>query len=143
MKKESSFATLVLVFIIWLLIVLGCKNNDLLSNSQQSQNAPSQSGSPTTTGSGLSASEAKITKQEFGDKWPFTVDEGILACKGTSSFGEVTFTANGKTYAVNGAARGTKKYIPADEIWADNPSPLGGPKKDIGPIIERGLKLCR
>jgi hypothetical protein len=140
LKNNSSLITLASVFILWLALVLGCKSNGVVSNSQPSQNSNSQGRS--SESSTRSPSEVKITKQEFGTKWPLTVDEGVLACKGRGGVGEVVFTTNGKTYAVNGIAKGTKKYIPIDEIWANNPS-VSGLKKDIGPIIERGLKLCQ
>jgi Protein of unknown function (DUF2511) len=102
---------------------------------------------PASGGSGaaqpqLSPNEIKISKQDFGNDWPFTVSEGVLACKGSGGAGEVVFTANGASYAVNGVAKGTKKYRPIEEVGAENPS-LPGTKKNIGPIIERGLKLCR
>ena len=144
LKNNSSLVTLALVFILWLALVLGCKSNGVVSNSLQSPNSNSQaqSSESSKTEKSLSPSEVKITKQEFGAKWPLTVDEGILACKGRGGVGEVIFMANGKTYAVNGTAKSAKKYIPIDEIWADNPS-VSGLKKDIGPIIERGLKLCQ
>jgi hypothetical protein len=29
-----------------------------------------------------------------------------------------------------------------DAIWADDPSSLGGPKKDIGRVVDEGLALC-
>lgn len=137
MKKDPPLVTLAFVFSLWLVLVLGCKSNGVTSNSRQSQNTPQA-----TTERRLSPSEVKITKQEFGEKWPLTVDEGILACKGKGGFGEVIFKANGKTYAVNGIAMGTKKYIPVDEIWANDPS-ASVLKKNIGPIIDRGLKLCQ
>ena len=100
------------------------------------------SGGSSTAQPKLSPNETKISKQEFGNDWPFTVDEGILACKGSGGVGEVVFTANGASYAVNGVAKGTKKYRPIEEVWAENPT-VPGTKKNIGPIIERGLKLCR
>ncbi|MDQ3802462.1 MAG: YebY family protein [Acidobacteriota bacterium] len=65
-----------------------------------------------------------------------------MACHGRNGVGAVIFTADGRTYAVNGIARGTKKYREVEEIWLDNPS-IPGAKRDIGPIIERGLKLCK
>ena len=80
-----------------------------------------------------------ITKMDFGDKWPFTVNEGRLECEGFA----VIFHANGKAYGVNGAATGQKKYSDIKEIWADDPKyPDMNIKIDIGPIIEKGLKLC-
>ena len=51
--------------------------------------------------------EVKITREELGNSWPFTASEGTLACHG----GEVVFTANSKTYAVNGMTASSKKSI--------------------------------
>jgi hypothetical protein len=100
------------------------------------------SGGSSTVQPQLSPNETKISKQEFGSDWPFTVDEGILACKGSRGVAEVVFTANGLSYAVNGTAKGAKKYRPVEEVWAENPS-LPGTKKNLSSIIDRGLKLCR
>src|SRR5919205_2500571 len=82
-----------------------------------SHQQPTSSGSSTAQPQ-ISPNEAKINKQEFGKDWPFTVDEGILACKGSGGASEVIFMANGATYAVNGVAKATKKYRPIDEVWA-------------------------
>lgn len=75
-----------------------------------------------------------ISSQEFGDAWPFTVSQGILVCKGSSGIGEVVFIANGKEYAVNGVAMANRKYRKIEEIYD------GG---SLGPIINRGLELCK
>lgn len=97
--------------------------------------------------SGCGSDGTKITSAEYGDKWPFTVNEGILSCKDTGSVVgstrmlEVTLTANGVTYALNGTAKQNTNYANVDPIWANNPS-LPGTKKDIGPIIDRGLQLA-
>jgi hypothetical protein len=107
------------------------------SSPQQSTSGGSSSSQPQ-----IAPNEIRIARQDFGNAWPFTVEEGVLSCKGKGGVGEVVLTANGTTYALNGVAKGTKKYRPIDDIWAENPS-LAGTKKDIGPIIERGLKLCK
>ena len=142
MKNNSSLVTLVMVFTLCLGFVLGCGGGGSLSNSGGQQNANAQPGGAAKAEGALSPSEAEVSREEFGAKWPLTVDRGVLSCNGSNGTGQVFFTAGGKIYAVNGLARGTKKYPPVDEIWADNPAGPG-PKKDIGPIIERGLKLCR
>lgn len=80
-----------------------------------------------------------LTRADLGDAWPFTVEAGTLRCEGGSS---VVFVADGKSYAINGTARSQTDYPDVDRIWADDPRPGYGPKKDIGPIIDRGLKLC-
>ena len=93
-----------------------------------------------------------ITRGEYGDAWPFTVDSGVLSGKPTGQrlsdgfdVGEVTFTTGGKTYYVNGMAKGNQRYAELDDIWATDssvPKELAL-KKYIGPIIDRGLKLAR
>jgi hypothetical protein len=93
-----------------------------------------------------------ISADEYGKQWPFTVSRGQLACSGS---GAVTFTANGKTYAVNGLAKSDRRNSNIEEIWkSDSDSELAKymlnknrpdlvPKISIGPIIDSGLKLCK
>lgn len=97
---------------------------------------------PITQQSQTAPTELLITQKDYGDKWPFTKEKGILTCKGANKIGEVILTAEGVSYAVNGIAKGTKKYQPLDKIWADNAA-IPGTKKNLGDIIEKGLTLCR
>lgn len=140
-KISLSPLTLFTIFALWLGLILGCNSAETPNSSQQT---PVSSSSPkaTSTLAPVPQIDGKITKQELGTAWAFTVDEGVLACDGKNGVGAVTFTSGGKTYAVNGAAKQTKKYEPIDSIWADDPS-IKGAKKNIGSIIERGLKLCK
>lgn len=86
----------------------------------------------------------KISRTMFGNDWPFTVEEGIL--RGTPP-GIVTFTANGKTYPVNGTAMAALPDAPdIKEIWAFDLTPQArriGARKNIGAIITRGLELAK
>jgi hypothetical protein len=99
---------------------------------------------PSPTGpSGDAHVQSLITKESFGEAWPLTVSRGELGCRR----GEVTFivvddrNGNAVTYAVNAKAK-ESGHRDISEILADNPkSP--GTKKDIGPLIDRGLKLCQ
>ena len=77
-----------------------------------------------------------INSEQFGDKWPFTVSEGVLNCQNSA----ITFTSGNKTYAVNGIAS-SKGYVVIDEIWKENPK-IPGTKLSLGPIIEVGQQLC-
>ncbi len=142
MKTNYSIVTLTLFFALWLFFVLACSKVDYNSEHSPAINSTTQSKSSPKTEPSLSSSEVKITNQEFGSAWAFTVDEGILSCRGSKGIGEVLFTANGKTYAVNGTAKGSKKYLSIDDIWVADPS-ISGAKKNISPFIERGLKLCQ
>ena len=99
------------------------------------------------------ADSVKITKAEYGEKWPFTVLEGVLSCKvyGQLSNGEpvggVTFTAKGKTYAVNGIAAAPRRmaengWRKLEEIWKIEYPGKPPLRVNMGPIIERGLTFC-
>ena len=85
----------------------------------------------------------RISRADYGKAWPLTVDEGTLSCNSDA----VTFTSDdGTTYWVNGTAgdmadeHGWKDIHPN---WAASPTPIYGPKKSIGPLIDDGLKLCQ
>ena len=81
-----------------------------------------------------------IKKEDFGDAWPFKVDEGRLECINSA----VIFHTEGKTYAVNGMASGQGKYRDIEEIWLYDPSfPDSGIRINIGSIIDAGLELCK
>jgi hypothetical protein len=86
--------------------------------------------------------ERNIHREELGEAWPLTVDAGVVALIGSNRFGAVTFTADGVTYAVNGLARSWQSGKDIDPIWAPTTDLMsGGPKMNIGPIIEAGLDL--
>lgn len=74
--------------------------------------------------------------------WPLTVPDGTIACESLGKgLGRVTITAGGKTYWVNGLAKGTHKYADLDEIWRADPK-YPDIKVNIGPLLDRGLALC-
>jgi hypothetical protein len=78
--------------------------------------APAQAPTPNPT-------PGEVSHADPVDVWPLTIDTGRLARHPTK---HVTFTGNGKTYAVNGTAKSAaaekrwEKNI--DEIWADDPA---------------------
>lgn len=84
----------------------------------------------------------KITRGEYGEAWPFTIEKGYLDCKRGSA---VVFRADGITYALNGPA--LQRYESINTIVRDDPRVaedrrLEGLKVSVGPIIKRGLGLC-
>jgi hypothetical protein len=90
---------------------------------------------------GASDGAGHVSKSQFesdGKKWPLTVDSGTLACEPGS---RITFTSDGTTYAVNGLAKGDKKWADIDPIWADDGSGLGL-KVNISDLNEAGQALC-
>lgn len=79
-----------------------------------------------------------ISRADYGDAWPLTVESGILSCQPPSA---VVFVASdGTAYAVNGTAE-SAGYAEIEPIWADDPDPYI-PKISIGPLIQNGLALC-
>ena len=93
-----------------------------------------------------------ITSKDFGDKWPFTVTKGELSCNGNDA---VTFKTNGIIYGVNGRAL-SKGYPRINPIWKDDQKMIewlkeqmpgekitSPPKISIGPVLEKGLTLCK
>ena len=108
-----------------------------------------------------------ITKEQFGERWPLSVNAGIVKCLAIGN-GSVVFEVDGKTYAVNGTAKGFAKkhnFYPIENIWLDDPGfikmaielaesekkpvdqiikAMGTPTKiNINPVLNAGLELCK
>jgi Protein of unknown function (DUF2511) len=75
----------------------------------------------------------EIRKTEYGDRWPFAIQQGRLRCEGA---GAVILTVQGKDYAVNGMA--STRYASMQPVWKSTNDP-----GDVGRIISRGLTLCK
>lgn len=78
-----------------------------------------------------------VSRESMGDKWPFTVKDGYLRCQGEA----ILFDSNGKTYAVNGTAKGRNLGRDLHEIWAASPEYKGvkgmeSVRKSVGPLID-------
>lgn len=116
-----------------------------------------ESSPPSTEGGGAPAvcepgEGCPITREQFGEEWPFTVESGVLGCgavEGSPGVGSVVFEADGSGgtfYAINGTAKGLadeQGWHPLEEIWADDPATAQyGGKVSIEPIIELGLSTC-
>lgn len=83
--------------------------------------------------------EKIISRADFGDEYPFTVEWGKLRCISPSA---VIFEVNGRPYTVNGAAQ-NQGHEKIDAIWRDDPKgTVPGQKINISPVIQAGLKLC-
>jgi uncharacterized protein DUF2511 len=82
--------------------------------------------------------QRQVTRAEFGNDWPLTVESGLLACEGSDS---ITFETGGKTYAV--VDHGIAPFgEPIDPIWADDPTGGASMKKDLEPLMSAGFPLC-
>jgi hypothetical protein len=75
----------------------------------------------------------EIRKTEYGDRWPFAIQQGRLRCEGA---GAVISTVQGKDYAVIGMA--STRYASMQPVWKSTNDP-----GDVGRIISRGLTLCK
>ncbi|MES2730151.1 MAG: DUF2511 domain-containing protein [Bacteroidota bacterium] len=80
----------------------------------------------------------KVTKSEYGTKWPFTVDEGYIDCVDNQ---EVVFRTGRKVYSLSGATEDAQKYLNIEYIWKEDPQ-VKGTKILLYPFIEKGLKIC-
>jgi uncharacterized protein DUF2511 len=99
--------------------------------------------------SSVARSGVEVTAAEYGDKWPFTVERGLLRCEPP---GRVVFRVDSTDYAVNGLA--SSRYLKIDSIWRVNTKMQEAfkaagaetdfvPRISIGPMIQRGLELCK
>ncbi len=85
----------------------------------------------------------KFTKENYNGKWPFSVSKIEVYCSGYSEI--YCKVENGKTYALNGSAKGASHNNPSiskvEEIWLDDPD-WQGLKISYGDFITQGLSLC-
>lgn len=80
----------------------------------------------------------RVSHDQFGDEWPFTVSAGIVDCTGGQA---AVFRVGSKTYQLNGFAK-TLGYEPIDSIWKENPN-NPGTRISIGPMISLALQECQ
>lgn len=78
-----------------------------------------------------------VSKAEFGQRWPLTVEKGELRC----DKGAVTIVVDGKPYALNAKAQNRHLGGALGPLWAPNPK-LEGARMSTGELIGQGLKLC-
>ena len=113
------------------------------TNTPRPTNVPSATATPTE-----SVEEQDpyfVTQEQYGDAWPFTVNQGRVQCIPTGGGLRLAlFQAKGKTYALNGTARSLaeeKGYTDIFEIWRDDPD-FEGLKVAITPILNLALAAC-
>lgn len=76
-----------------------------------------------------------VGRDVMGGEWPLTVDGGCLYC---DRVGAVVFVHAGRTYGINGIAH---RYGDVEPIWEEHPQ-IEGARLNIGPLIQRGRRLC-
>ena len=81
----------------------------------------------------------EVTAEQFGDKWPLTVEKGTLHCEPPT---RIVFTApDGQKYGVNGSA--SNDYVTIIEITKDTESMGQKFKMDPSILIDEGINLCQ
>lgn len=88
-------------------------------------------------GESSSSSGLEVSKEEFGEAWPFTIDSGVVDCVDGQA---AIFKTGGRSYQLNGVAR-SRGYAPIDPIWRDDPE-IPGAKVSVGNMIAIALKQC-
>lgn len=77
-----------------------------------------------------------VTREAFGERWPFTVERGYAAC----FRGAAVFRAEGKAYALTGRAAALG-FDPIDPIWLPNPD-VPGTRISLFPVLNLALEEC-
>lgn len=86
-----------------------------------------------------------IFEKDYGDKWAFTFDRAVLICDKQAAF--ISDPMKGMIYPLTGLAQTRMKEMKEhagnlDDVWKDDPAPYGV-KINVGPFIDRALKLCK
>ena len=102
----------------------------------------------TLLGCSVGEGSTKVTQAEYGDRWPFTVPEGVIDCiprpEGGAG-GDVILAVGEDTYAGNGTARSkvrTRLYKDLAGIWRDQPAGNEGKVPIPDELIQKGLRIC-
>ncbi|UVM63279.1 YebY family protein [Pseudomonas sp. B21-010] len=92
---------------------------------------------------GAQEKSQRVSSKDYGDAWPFTVDNVDLLCFGPSPKA-LARTSDGTVYALSGSARSQAK----DRGWSDGqditkPNPtMPSIKMDYSDIVQRAQALC-
>ncbi|WP_153014139.1 DUF2511 domain-containing protein [Pseudomonas sp. EpS/L25] len=88
----------------------------------------------------------KITAEEYGEAWPFTVPSVLLDCEPPAY---TVVRVNGGTYAINGSARSKAAKMgwrDLSAIWREDPKAVGTTTPWKVPVptemIQRALDSC-
>ena len=89
----------------------------------------------------LGCPSKRITAEEYGNRWPLTVDEARLYCRHNA----VWLKVNRRKYSLNGLSYSLLRrhgctVHELEDIWRPNPE-SEGLRVNIGPLIDDGLKL--
>lgn len=88
-------------------------------------------------------------KADYGEKWPFSVDQIEVYCSGIAK-SEIYFRSGDKVYALNGDARtmartrrSAETFDDVDQVWLDDPKYPG--TKIVVPqeFISKAFENCK
>jgi hypothetical protein len=87
-------------------------------------------------------------KADYGEKWPFSVDEIDVYCAGLAK-NEIYFKAGGTTYALNGKAqtaaenrKSAETFNSYKEVWLDDPKYPGSKMPIPSEFISKAFDKC-
>lgn len=93
----------------------------------------------------IGLTQEQVSSSTFGDDWPFPFERAIVTCAPPGN--SVVLKADGKTYVLNGKARGQadargyldhQDLLPRDEYGAFTKG-----VSTVSALIDRGLRQCR
>jgi hypothetical protein len=126
-----------IIFSLLILSCLSCGNYSRSNANSESKNGQTQSAS----------NKNVFNKKDYGEKWPFSIEEIEVFCDGNS---DVYMRTSQGIYALNGKAVGKVNNSKSDvtdktfqEIWLDD-STMKGFKITLPPeFIKQGLENCK
>jgi hypothetical protein len=135
------------IFYIVALVVVGCSDGKEQAGSPDSADrsrVESKAAAPRPVASAPGSKGVLISKSEYGEDWPYTVESGRLYCDPPGS--NVVMEAGGRVYALNGRAMGNatqRGYLNARETITLRDEYGYFTIGDSQKIISRGLSMCR
>ena len=115
---------------VWLIVVILLIG---LCNDPNSESSTPVSGTEQDGQSGR-----LVTQNEFGDRWPFTVESGYVDCIQNKT---PVFRSGPKTYGLTGYGTTNLGLPEIDPIWKNNPS-IAGVKISLTPITDLARQQC-
>jgi len=94
-------------------------------------------------GVGAKETSQRVSSNDYGKAWPFTVESVDLLCDGPSPKA-LARTSDGTVYALSGSARSVAKdrgWLDGRDITKANPS-MPSIKMDYSELVQRAQALC-
>lgn len=107
---------------------------------------PMTSSDASTSNQNHMSNSREITRQELGDKWPFTYDKAVITCYKEKDIKLPVVKVNGKNYGLTGFADnlyGTQDINAINEVWLKDEDKGQGIYLDLSSITNETLKLCQ